>query len=64
MTRLQQLQERIEEPLLVTAPVNVRYLTGFDSTNAALLVERAALGSSATSAMRRPASASRTSSSA
>ena len=40
MTRLQQLQERIEEPLLVTAPVNVRYLTGFDSSNAALLVEQ------------------------
>ena len=39
MTRLEQLQERIEEPLLVTAPVNVRYLTGFDSTNSALLVE-------------------------
>jgi Xaa-Pro aminopeptidase len=30
----------IEEPFLVTAPVNVRYLTGFESTNAALLVER------------------------
>jgi Xaa-Pro aminopeptidase len=30
----------IEEPFLVTAPVNVRYLTGFESTNAALLIER------------------------
>jgi Xaa-Pro aminopeptidase len=39
VTRLQQLQERIEEPFLVTAPVNVRYLTGFESTNPALLVE-------------------------
>ena len=39
MTRLQQLQEHIEEPFLVTAPVNVRYLTGFDSSNSALLVE-------------------------
>ena len=39
MTRLQRLQERIEEPFLVTTPANVRYLTGFDSTNAALLVE-------------------------
>jgi Xaa-Pro aminopeptidase len=39
MTRLQQLQERLEEPFLVTAPANVRYLTGFDSSNAALLVE-------------------------
>jgi Xaa-Pro aminopeptidase len=33
------LRELIEDPFLVTAPVNVRYLTGFDSTNAALLVE-------------------------
>jgi Xaa-Pro aminopeptidase len=39
MTRLQQLQARIEDPFLVTAPVNVRYLTGFDSSNPALLVE-------------------------
>jgi Xaa-Pro aminopeptidase len=39
VTRLQQLQERIEEPFLVTAAVNVRYLTGFDSSNSALLVE-------------------------
>ncbi len=39
MTRLQRLQERIEEPFLVTTPANVRYLTGFDSTNAALLVD-------------------------
>jgi Xaa-Pro aminopeptidase len=29
----------IEEPFLVTAPVNVLYLTGFESSNAALLVE-------------------------
>ena len=29
----------LEEPLLVSAPVNVRYLTGFESTNAAVLVE-------------------------
>jgi Xaa-Pro aminopeptidase len=33
------LRELLEEPLLVSAPVNVRYLTGFESTNAALLVE-------------------------
>ena len=39
MTRLEQLQERIDEPFLVTTPVNVQYLTGFQSTNAALLVE-------------------------
>jgi Xaa-Pro aminopeptidase len=38
--RLQRLAGRLEEPLLVTAPVNVRYLVGFDSSNAALLVER------------------------
>lgn len=39
MTRLERLQARLEEPLLVTAPVNVRYLTGFESSNPALLVE-------------------------
>jgi Xaa-Pro aminopeptidase len=33
------LREVLEEPLLVSAPVNVRYLTGFESTNAAVLVE-------------------------
>jgi Xaa-Pro aminopeptidase len=45
MTRLEQLRELIQEPLLVTTPVNVRYLVGFESTNAALLVdeERAVL---------------------
>jgi Xaa-Pro aminopeptidase len=36
---LQTLQSRLDEPFLVTAPANVRYLTGFDSSNAALLVE-------------------------
>jgi Xaa-Pro aminopeptidase len=39
MSRLTQLQDRLEEPFLVTAPVNVRYLTGFESSNPALLVE-------------------------
>jgi Xaa-Pro aminopeptidase len=39
MTRLRQLQDRIEEPILVTAPVNVHYLTGFESSNPALFVE-------------------------
>ena len=39
MTRLDRLRELIEEPFLVTTPVNVRYLTGFESTNAALLVD-------------------------
>jgi Xaa-Pro aminopeptidase len=38
--RLQRLQERIEDPLLVTTEANVFYLTGFESSNAALLVER------------------------
>lgn len=37
--RLQRLRERLEEPLLVTDQVNVRYLTGFSSDNVALLVE-------------------------
>ncbi|HLM36968.1 MAG TPA: Xaa-Pro peptidase family protein [Gaiellaceae bacterium] len=39
MTRLERLQEAIEEPLLVSNLVNVRYLAGFDSSNAALVVE-------------------------
>ncbi|MDX6440594.1 MAG: Xaa-Pro dipeptidase [Gaiellaceae bacterium] len=38
--RLTRLQERLEQPLLVTNPVNVVYLIGFDSSNCALLVER------------------------
>jgi Xaa-Pro aminopeptidase len=37
--RIDRLRELIQEPFLVTTPVNVRYLTGFESTNAALLVE-------------------------
>jgi Xaa-Pro aminopeptidase len=37
--RLARLQERLEEPLIVTSLVNVRYLTGLDSSNAALVVE-------------------------
>jgi Xaa-Pro aminopeptidase len=45
MTRLDRFREQIQEPFLVTTPVNVRYLVGFESTNAALLVndERAVL---------------------
>lgn len=39
MTRLAALGERIDTPLLVTNLVNVRYLVGFDSSNAALLVQ-------------------------
>ena len=38
MNRIDRLRGLIEEPLLVTMPVNVFYLTGFRSTNAALLV--------------------------
>lgn len=38
MTRLAALGERLEKPLLVTNLVNVFYLVGFESSNAALLV--------------------------
>src|SRR5436853_82666 len=34
------MQLRIDDPLLVTTEANVFYLTGFESSNAALLVER------------------------
>jgi Xaa-Pro aminopeptidase len=39
MNRIERLRELLDEPLLVTTPVNVRYLTGFESSNAALLVD-------------------------
>jgi Xaa-Pro aminopeptidase len=39
MNRIDRLRELLEEPLLITNLVNVLYLTGFDSSNAALLVE-------------------------
>ncbi len=39
MTRLERLQAALERPLLVTDSANVRYLSGFRSSNAALLVE-------------------------
>jgi len=39
MSRLERLGAIVEEPFLVTYGVNVRYLTGFDSSNCALLVE-------------------------
>ena len=38
--RVKRLQEQLEQPLLVTNPVNVVYLVGFDSSNCALLIER------------------------
>jgi Xaa-Pro aminopeptidase len=40
-TRLEKVRARLDERLLVTNLVNIRYLTGFDSTNAALLVDPA-----------------------
>ena len=40
MSRVTRLAEQLEEPLLVTDLVNIRYLCGFDSSNAALLVEQ------------------------
>ena len=52
--RLTRLQERLEQPLLVTNPVNVVYLVGFHSSNCALFVDRTASGSSPTSATSRP----------
>jgi Xaa-Pro aminopeptidase len=41
VTRLETLRARLDERLLVTNLVNVRYLTGFESSNAALLVDPA-----------------------
>ncbi len=37
--RVERVRALIEAPLLVTKPVNIAYLTGLDSSNAALLVE-------------------------
>ncbi len=39
MSRLQRLRVQLEEPLLVTKAINVQYLCGLRSSNAALLVE-------------------------
>jgi Xaa-Pro aminopeptidase len=39
VNRLEKLQAGLEEPFLVTSPINVRYLCGFDSSNPAFLVE-------------------------
>ena len=41
--RVDRLRASLEEPLLVSNGVNVRYLTGFSSSNAALLVESESL---------------------
>jgi Xaa-Pro aminopeptidase len=37
--RVDRLREKLEEPLLVSDPANVRYLAGLGSSNAALLIE-------------------------
>jgi len=37
--RVERLRATLEEPLLVTSGVNVRYLTGFNSSNVALFVD-------------------------
>jgi Xaa-Pro aminopeptidase len=39
VTRLERLAAGLDEPLLVTRGANIRYLTGLDSSNAAVLVE-------------------------
>jgi Xaa-Pro aminopeptidase len=39
MNRIDDLRPLLDAPLLITTPVNVRYLTGFESSNAALLVD-------------------------
>jgi Xaa-Pro aminopeptidase len=39
VTRIARLADGLDNPLLVTSEPNVRYLTGFQSSNAALLVE-------------------------
>src|SRR5204862_367264 len=37
--RVEKLLQKLEEPLIVTTPANVRYLTGFVSSNVSLVVE-------------------------
>ncbi len=64
MNRLAALSEQLDTPLLVTNLTNVFYLTGFDSSNAALLVEpgrdaRRSTPTSATSSRPGPCPASR-----
>ncbi|HET6682881.1 MAG TPA: Xaa-Pro peptidase family protein [Gaiella sp.] len=44
MTRIERLAAGLEQPLLVTSLVNVRYLTAFVSSNAAVLVDPAGEG--------------------
>jgi Xaa-Pro aminopeptidase len=42
--RARKLVETLEEPLIVTTPANIRYLTGFVSSNVALVIEPARVG--------------------
>ena len=37
--RAEKLIDKLEEPLIVTTPANVRYLTGFVSSNVSVVVE-------------------------
>jgi Xaa-Pro aminopeptidase len=39
VNRIERLSALLDEPLLVTSGVNVLYLTGLSSSNAAVLVE-------------------------
>ena len=39
-SRIDRLQASLQEPLLVTNPTNIHYLSGFKSSNAALLVDK------------------------
>ena len=41
MSRIERLAAGLDEPLLVTGLVNVRYLSGLESSNAAILVDPA-----------------------
>ena len=36
--RIERLQERLEQPLLVSNPINLRYLTGFVGTNGIAMI--------------------------
>jgi len=38
--RVEKLRQELEEPLIVTTPANIRYLTGFVSSNVSLVVDQ------------------------
>ena len=61
--RAQKLAENLEEPLIVTTPANIRYLTGFVSSNVSVVVEPERSGCSPISVTPGPRAPSRTSSS-